>query len=194
MNVIVQKNGLLPDLRAFFSYDLNSIGSRLDGPDTNNAFRNLASNGFNDWTVGLRLQVPLGYRIAHAQLRQAQLQLARSYEVLHDNELKAERFLALEYSRMPAFYEQVRAQRAQREAFGEQLRARQQEYLAGRGTLDILLEAQRFWADALANEIQAVVSYNNSLAGFAFARGAICERDHAHPGGNSPACKAPWAR
>jgi outer membrane protein TolC len=178
MNVIVQKNTLLPDLRFFASYDINSIGSRLDGPDTNNAFRNLASNGFNDWTLGLRLQVPLGYRIAHAQLRQAQLSLARSYEVLHDNEQKAERFLALEYTRMPAFYEQVRAQRAQREAFGEQLRARQQEYLAGRGTLDILLEAQRFWADALANEYQAIVSYNNALCAFEFGKGTIMQHDN----------------
>jgi outer membrane protein TolC len=191
MNVILQKNSLLPDLRAFASYDLNSIGSRLDGPDTNNAFRTLASNGFNDWTVGLRLQVPLGYRIAHAQLRQAQLSLARSYEVLHDNELKAERFLALEYSRMPAFYEQVRAQRAQREAFGEQLRARQQEYLAGRGTLDILLEAQRFWADALANEYQAIVSYNNALCAFEFAKGTILQHDNISVAeGPLPGCAA----
>jgi outer membrane protein TolC len=178
LNVILQKNNLLPDLRAFATYDLNSIGSRLDGPDTNNAFRNLASNGFNDWTIGLRLQVPLGYRIAHAQLRQSQLQLARSYEVLHDNELKAERFLALEYTRIPAFYEQVRAQRAQREAFGEQLRARQQEYLAGRGTLDILLESQRFWADALANEYQAIVSYNNGLVAFEYAKGTIIQHNN----------------
>ncbi len=66
--------------------------------------------------------------------------------------------------------------RYQREAFGEQVRMRQQEFADGRGSLDILLEAQRFWSSALSQESQAIVSYNNSLASFDFARGAMLQR------------------
>jgi outer membrane protein TolC len=179
-NVQLAKNFLLPDLRSYALYDSNSIGTRLDGSAQDNAFRNLASNTFNDWTVGLRLVMPLGFRFAHAQLRQAQLQLARSFFVLQDQELKAERFLGLEYRRMSSAYFQIKAARAQREAFGTQLRVRYEKYRAGAqdATLDLLLEAQRFWADALATEYQAIVTYNNAICAWEYAKGTILQHDN----------------
>src|SRR5207237_992000 len=151
LNVVLQENNLLPDLRFAASYDLNSIGNRLDGADGENALRNLASDRFNNWQLQLRLNVPIGFRAAHANVRIAKLQLARSYESLHDQEMKVSRVLEQQYRQLEVNYELIRIRRAQREAFAEQLRARFQEFLAGRGTLDILLEAQRFWASALAD-------------------------------------------
>jgi outer membrane protein TolC len=182
-NVMLAQNQLLPDLRFTSTYDYNSIGTRLDGPNSafstdQNAFRNLASAGFNSWSVGLRLVVPIGLRFAHVQLRQAQLALARAMETLKDQEMKTQRFLGRYYEQISVTYEQIRANRAQREAFGEQLRARQEEYRAGRGTLDILLEAQRFWADALANEYASIVTYNNALVEFEYAKGTILQHDN----------------
>lgn len=191
MNVQLAKNALLPDLRFTATYDANSLGSRLDGPGQDNAFRNLASNTFNDWAVGLRLNIPIGYRAAHANLRQAHLQLARAYLVLQDMELKTERFLGLQYRRLSSTYKQIQANRAQREAFGVQLQVRYERYLAGAAgaTLDTLLEAQRFWADALSQEYQAIVGYNNALCGFEFAKGTILQHDNVHIAeGALPAC------
>ncbi len=82
-----------------------------------------------------------------------------------------ESFLYLYYKRLSTASEQVKANGAQREAFAEQERVRKSEYDAGRGGLDTLLESQRFWADALANEHQAISTYATCVAGFAFARG-----------------------
>ncbi|HZY83339.1 MAG TPA: TolC family protein [Gemmataceae bacterium] len=130
-----------------------------------------------EWPL-LNFVLRVSKRAALANERQALLSLRSSYEVLHSWELKAERDLALQYTRLPALREQVRAQWAQREAFGEQLRTRQQEYLVGRGTLDVLLEAQRFWATALASEYQAVASYNNAQCAFEFARGNLLRYDN----------------
>lgn len=187
MNLIVQKNFLLPDVRLTASYDVNSLGTQLDGgsgvttnggAQNTNAFRALADGNFNSWSIGIRAIVPLGYRNAHVGVRQAQLLLTQSMEVLKDQELKAESFLYNYYKRLSLAYEQIKANRAQREAFGEQLRTRQLEYAAGRGTLDTLLESQRFWADALANEYQAVVAYNNALVGFEFSKGTIMQHDN----------------
>ena len=187
MDLILAKNALMPDLRFLSSYDSNSIGSRLDGPDGNNALRNLAENRFNNWSLGLRLNVPIGFRSAHATVRNARLELARHYEILQDQELKAGRFLAQSYRKIFTNYEQIRVQRAQREAFAEQLRIRFQEFLAGKGagnrtrdTVDILLEAQRFWADALANEYSSIVQYNIALANFEFAKGTILKHNNIH--------------
>ena len=178
LNLVLQENSLLPDLRFAATYDINSIGTRLDGDDANNALRNLSSDHFNNWGLQLRLTVPIGYRSAYANVRLARLQLVRSYETLHDQELKIERFLALQYRRIFTSYELIRIRRAQREAFAQQLKAQFEQFVAGRGTLDVLLEAQRFWASALADEYTAIRDYNNVLAGFEFAKGTILQHDN----------------
>src|SRR5262249_34106939 len=41
LDLINQKNLLLPDLRFFSTYDWNALGSRLDGPGADGAFHNL---------------------------------------------------------------------------------------------------------------------------------------------------------
>jgi outer membrane protein TolC len=189
LNLVLQENSLLPDLRFGAQYDINDIGTNLSGPDSTNALRNLASNHFNNWDVQLRLTVPIGYRSAYANVRLAKLQLSRSYETLHDQELKIERFLALQYRRIFTSYELIRIRRAQREAFATQLRAQFEQFVAGRGTLDVLLEAQRFWASALADEYTAIRDYNNVLAGFEFAKGTILQHDNVIISeGGLPAC------
>lgn len=189
LQIIEIKNRLLPDLRFRSTYNINSIGSSLDGAGNENAFRNLASDHFNDWNLGLVMTVPIGFRAAHAQLRDARLRLAQSYWSLQDDERIIERYLALQYRNLSEFYEQIGILRAQRQAFADQLRARFQEYHAGRGTLDILLEAQRFFATALASEFDFVARYNTALAAFEFAKGTLLQHDNVVIGeGPLPKC------
>src|SRR5207249_391520 len=69
LNLIQSKNDLLPDLRFFATYDVNSIGSPLAGPATDHAFRNLASDKFNNYAFGFRLNVPIGFPDIHAAVR-----------------------------------------------------------------------------------------------------------------------------
>lgn len=197
MRLLLARNNILPDLRFTSSYDINSLGSRLDGASAElqgqgaNAFRGLAENNFNSWSLGLRAYVPLGFRAGHATLRQAQIDLARSVEVLKDNELKAQSYLAYFYRRINLKYEQIRASRSTREAFGEQLRAAYQAFIAGRDTPDKVLEAQNSWADALAQEYQAIVDYNTALCGFEFAKGTIQDHDNVRVAeGPVPHCVA----
>ncbi len=172
--VLQTRNDLMPDLRFTATYDINSIGTRLDGPGSQNAFRNLSDDKFSNWALGLRLNVPLGFRQAHANVRRAQLNLARGYALLKDQELKTQQFLALQYRQLFQFYEQIKAQRAQREAYGLQLRLR---FLLLGEKIDLsdqtILEAQRFFADALSNEYNAIVQYNNALATFEYAKGTL---------------------
>jgi outer membrane protein TolC len=180
LNLINQKNLLLPDLRFTSTYDITAVGSHLGGGDNDplNALANLSDNKFNNWALGLRMTVPLAYRDAYAAVRVARLNLARSYAVLEAQELKAQRFVALTYRRIFESYEIARALRAQREAAAVQLDARFKLFIGGKETLDILLESQRVWADALRDEYQAIATYNANLAGFEFAKGTILEHDH----------------
>jgi outer membrane protein TolC len=191
LELINQRNLLLPDLRFTSTYTPNGQGSKLDGapsslttasgtatPSDVNAFHSLATGKFVNWSLGLRLDWPLGFREAHAQVRQAELGLVQSYWVLRDTENRYTRFLNSQYQALPNTYEQIRAQRAQREAAAITLDRRFKEFTAGRGTIDFLLEAQRLWADALQFEYNAVAQYNSALARFEYAKGTIMQHDN----------------
>jgi outer membrane protein TolC len=197
--LIRDKNLLLPDLRLISEYNLHGLGSRLDGNgtfggaspftgNTTNAFRSLASDHFSDYTIGLQLNVPIGYRAAHAFVRTSRLRLAQSYAVLKDQEEKAERFLVNAYRTIQEKYATIEAFRAQRMASGEELKILNIKIKAGqidattRGTANdpssSLLEVQKLWANALQSEYQAIVDYNNSLAKFEFAKGTIMRHNN----------------
>ncbi len=179
MNLLVQKNNLLPDLRFGATYDVNAIGSRLDGPDaTQNAFRALASDHFNNWSAQLRLNVPIGYRVAHSNVRIAQLQLARAYETLADAERKTISFLTQQYERLPLGYELIRSNKAALEANKVVLDVKQAEVDSGKSVESPYYEALSRWATSVAQEHEAIRDYNNSLAAYEWAKGTILSRNN----------------
>jgi outer membrane protein TolC len=188
LNVMIQHNNVRPDLRLFGSYNVNGIGNRLDGPgpiptvdpltgtisdQPGNAFGSLVDNRFNNWEIGIRYDVPLGNRDAHASLKVAQLNLARSHVVLKNQERKAELFLGSLYQQLAAYHEQIRLQEVRRQALGEQLSGQFERVKIGKDPLIQLLDAQRAFTGSIQAEADAVVSYNIAIAGFHLAKGTI---------------------
>jgi outer membrane protein TolC len=189
MFLIAAKNNTLPDVRFLATYDFNSIGSRLDGPGTENAFRDLADAKFSDWTLAIQGNIPLGFRDAHAKVRIAQLSLARSFQVVSDQELKEQRYLAGIYRLLDYNYQQIRINRAQREAYQQQLRGLAEQVRAGKVVVNVMLEAQRFYAAALAAEYNSIRDYNQTLIAWEYAKGTIMQHDNvAINEGALPAC------
>jgi outer membrane protein TolC len=171
-DVILQKNSMRPDLRFLASYNVNGIGQKLDG-DGSNALESLSDNKFNSWTLGFRLDVPLGTRDAHAAVRTSRLNLARSFVVLKNQERKAEFDLGSIYQQVFSTYERIRIQRAQREALARQLDGLVTRVKLGKDPLLVLLDAQRNFAAALAAEHQAIGEYNTAIARYQHSKGTI---------------------
>jgi hypothetical protein len=197
LDLINQKNLLLPDLRSTFTYNINGLGNRLDGADVNtNAFRSLASDHFDSWAAGLQLTMPLGYREVNSAVRVARLNLARSYRVLREQEERAIGFLALEYRNLDEFYTQISIFRAQREAATRELKVKNSRILGGLEVLDAnngvaYQNAMTNYANGLANEFSFIAQYNIAIAGFEFAKGTIMQRDNIQIGeGPLPDCCA----
>jgi hypothetical protein len=113
-------------------------------------------------------------------LRKSRLQLAQQYMLLRDFEEKAQHLLAIQYRSLFETHAQILINRSQRIAAAEQLEARFKQFLAGQGTLDILLESQRVWATALQSEYSAVGAYNVALARFEYAKGTILQDENIH--------------
>lgn len=183
------KNALMPDLRFQASYGATGLGTRLDGSGTrasntggtitNNALRSLWGDHFNDWNMGLTLNIPLGYRAEHAAVRQARLELTQSFLQLRDSERQAQIVLAAQYNRVIETGQLIDIRRQARKALAEQLEVRFRQFVLGdkNSTLEFLLDAQKQWAQALSQEYQAIVNYNIALASFEFVRGTLLQRN-----------------
>jgi len=173
------KNRLLPDLRFTSTYNVNGIGTRLDGPDPNqNALRDLASDRFNSWTLGLRADIPIGYRDANAGLRAGRLQLAQAYWALRTDEDKRLRYLAQQFRHLKEFQQQIQINLSAAEAYNNELNVRIQRVRGGTDTPDVTLLAVQFGTQALVQYYQFVGQYNGALANFEFAKGTLMHRDN----------------
>ncbi len=128
----VQKNGLRPDLRAFLKYEPFGDGPSLAGASpsvqatdpfngvpipTDSALRSLAGGHLTDWTAGLFMNVPLGFRYELAAIRAARLQLSQSYYFLRNQEEKAVLELAKQYEQTQAQWRLIQAHRSERESY-----------------------------------------------------------------------------
>jgi len=140
----------------------------------------MTSGNFNDWTVGLQFSTPLGFRAEHAVVRQARLELAQSQLVLSEQELKAQSYLAKQYSRLFELTEVVETRRLERRALADQLEVRFKKFTAGKIPIDFLQDSVRNWASALSAEYRALVDYNNALAAFHFAKGTLLDYSQVH--------------
>jgi len=186
LDLRLQKNLRRPDLRGYASYDLAGLGTRLGGATDNidangiatpgNAFGSFIDNRFNSWTVGLRLDMPLGFRDANGLVRAAQLNLTKSYVQLRDAELKTIEYLASQHRRVVQSYAEIAPARAEREALQKFIARIRERIRIGSYTQDEflnLITVQQQLAAAIAAESQAIADYNKALAAFEFAKGTI---------------------
>lgn len=195
-NLEITKNFLKPDLRATGFYQPTGFGNRLDGngtmietingtpiPRTSNAFRSLARADYNNWTVGLTFNVPLGWRLEHAAVRSARLQLAQAYYVLQDQEQKAERALTKEYQKLNEYYRRIEIARAERKAYEQTVKAYWKlietqfgkQFSPGN---QAVVDAERRLALARLKEYEAIAEYNSTLCRFEWSKGTIQQYDN----------------
>jgi outer membrane protein TolC len=182
LNLLLQKNLRRPDLRVFGQYDIAGLGTRLDGSEfgtgglPGNALTSLGNNDFNSWTIGLRMDIPIGFRDANALVRASQLQLARSFYQLRDSEMKVLEYLVFQYRRVIETHALIGP--LQRERIALQIFVGKTAEVIRIGQWDTnayqqYLTVQRDLATAIAEEFQAIADYNAALAAFEFAKGTI---------------------
>lgn len=186
LDLLLQKNLRRPDLRGFAQYDVAGLGTQLDGRAENfnangqttpgNAFSSLVDNRFNSWTLGLRLDIPIGFRDANGLVRQATLNMQRSYIAMRDSELKAIEYLTLQYRRVVETHTLIAPRRAERESLQRYLYRIRTVINIGRFDPQSFLNyltVQQQLATAIAAESRAVSDYNIALAQLEFAKGTI---------------------
>ena len=168
-----QKNGLLPDLTFAAQYTITGLNDEFDG-----SVDRLTDNDFKDWYLGIRYRRPIGERAANAAVQRAELQLDQAHAELRNSQHTALHELAEAYRDIFANRRLIQIQKDRSEAAARNLEAQQESYRVGRQSLDVLLEAQTLFAEALRDEGQAIAQYNQSLIRWEFAKGTILQNDN----------------
>ncbi|MCX5770911.1 MAG: TolC family protein [Candidatus Hydrogenedentes bacterium] len=171
LDVVRTQNGLLPRLDAFASYGRQSLGESL-GSST----YYLDNNDYDNFAVGVSLEVPLLNRAERARYRRARFIEAQAEASVGNLEqlLEAEvRAAVVEVGRQ---WERVTSTRAAVVAREEQLRIQQDRFSVGMSTdLDVLL-VQRDLIQAQVGEVTARVQYIQALTNLYKAEGTLLAR------------------
>lgn len=154
---------------AYFGLD-DSAGDSYD---------RLGEGSFIDYLVGLAFEYPLGNRAAEAGYRQARLQRTASVLAYRQSVQNVVSEVKTALHDVLTNYELIRATRSFRVAQAENLRALlvEEETLAGLTPefLDLKFNRQNGLASARAQELQALVEYQNAVAGMYNALGTTLD-------------------
>ena len=87
MELLANRNFLTPRLDAVGLYRWRGFGrDLLEQGGNNNAFDDLTGGAFQEWQLGVELDVPIGFRRGHAAVQNSELLLARSRAILREQE------------------------------------------------------------------------------------------------------------
>jgi outer membrane protein TolC len=192
------------------SYQVNGFGDKLlsqsefspsTGLPYNNYYGTLLSGQQTGWTAGFQFSMPLGLRIAHAQVRNLELRVAKAREVLSAQEEELSYELAKSFQDLALHWTNAQTNFNRRVAAEREVQAFQAEYTAGTKTLDLLLQAQARLADAENAYYSSIVEYNKTLALISYRKGTLLEMNNVHlsegqwnPEAYRDALRRAWAR
>ena len=199
LNLLVARNQLLPQLSLNALYQLNGLGHTLDQSEavlTGKTIRaidplistqqrasglnSLPGNyrDFQQWQVGLTLQMPLGMRAPLASVRAQQYILLQQRAYLQQVVHQATHQLARFFSEVDANYKQFKTASRVRAAAATRLEAQRAFYEEGRITIDRYLEAVSQFATGVALEAQYKTTYNISIVALEEAKGTLLAYDN----------------
>lgn len=183
LELIASKNHLLPRLDAVGRYRWRGFGDDLL-PNNNpsigpfdNAYENLTTGNFQEWQLGVELDIPIGYRQAHAGVRNAELLLARERALLCDQQQEVVHEIASAMAEVDRAYQVSETTYNRLVASRNQLEAVQAAFEADKAPLNLYLDAQRRLAEAESLYHRAVTEYAVAIKNTHYAKGTLLEFD-----------------
>lgn len=148
--LLAAKSFTQPRLDAIATYRNNGFGDRLidDGGQFSGALNEAFNGNFDEFEVGLSLQAPLGFRRAHAGVRNSELQLMRQRSVLKELKQQILHELGTAVRTADQAYSVLELSRLGAEASSESAKARSVAFRADAVGFEDLLDAQQRLLDA----------------------------------------------
>jgi len=160
LELLASKNFLMPSLDAVATFRNNGFGDSLvgGGGRFSSALGDSVSGDHNEWELGLLLDMPIGFRQAHAGVRNAELQLVRDRQILSEQEKQIAHQLGSALRAVEQGYAAAELAYNRMLASQDAWLARKAAFTADAVSLDLLLESVRRMAEAQADFDQAQVN------------------------------------
>jgi outer membrane protein TolC len=181
LELVAARNYLKPRLDAVALYRWRGFGDQLitsPGPTGfESAYQNLTIGDYQEWQLGVQMDVPIGFRREFTALRNAELQLARERAVLKEQEFRVSHDLSEAMRSMERAFQLMKTNLNRRVAAHHEVEALRARFDIGFEQLDVLLQAQRRRAEADSAYYRSLVDYTLAIRDIHYAKGTLLEYD-----------------
>jgi outer membrane protein TolC len=180
LELLATRNFLLPRLDVVGLYRFRGFGDSLLDPTRqpgrfDNAFQDLTTGDFQEWQAGLEFSMTLGFRQAHAAMRNAELHLSRERAILRAQEQEVLYDLAQSVGEMDRAFVVLQTNYNRMIAAREQVAAVQAAFDDDRIQFIALLDAQRRLVEDEAQYYRSRVEYAVGLKNVHFEKGTLLD-------------------
>ena len=177
MELLAAKNFLMPELDLVSTYRIRGLGKHLAGSDS--AFRELATADFQEYEASLELRLPVGFRQAHAAVRNAKLKVMRQKTLLREQERRILRDLTNDVVECDRAYVQMQTNMNRYLAATDALQGMETNRKNGLPiSLEQLLDAQRRASEAQTKYYLSLSQYATSTKNVQYQQGTLLHAIH----------------
>lgn len=166
--VAFDQNQTLPLLAMQYTYRINGLGESFS--DAASVTRR---NNFEDWTVGVQAEVPLGNEQRRAALAQSILARLQRLATRDARRQQIEKEVRDAVDQLSSTWQRIMAGRQAVALAARTLEAERRQFEVGRSTSTNVLDADARLAEARLAEIRAVVEYQIAQVDLAVATGTL---------------------
>jgi outer membrane protein TolC len=179
LELTAAQNFTLPRLDLVGLYRWRGFGDDLFGSaniENGSAFRDLFTGDLQEWQAGAQLTTPIGNRLGHVAVRNAELNLARERAIYRQQELQVSHELADAFSDMDRAFVVIKSNYNRQIAAYQQVKLSEIKVKSGRVPLEFQLDAIRRAALADTSYYRSLADYSVSIMQLHRARGTLLER------------------
>lgn len=165
-----------PRLDALAGYQVNGFGDDLlNYNGSSNLYSSLLTGEGQGWNLGAQFNVPLGFRSAHAQVRNYEIRLAKAQQLLKVQEEEVSHELAAAFQDLSRSYAVAKSNLNRYLAAVDNVNKLAPRFELGADNVDVLVRSQTRRAEAQVAYYTSLVDYNRSLVNLQFRKGTILE-------------------
>lgn len=168
LTVDFNRSQALPLVTMDYTYRVNGLGGSL-----NRSFQVLRDNRFEDWSIGLSAQVPIGNEAARSRIRQSILQRLQRLSTKDAREQSIRREVLDAIDTINSGWQRVLASRQSVILNTRALQAEQRQFDVGTSTSTNVLDAAARLAESQVAEVRALTDYQVAQIDLAFATGTL---------------------
>ncbi len=161
------------------NYGWRGFGDNLAGSRSRpngSAVDGLINGDLDDWQLGFEMNGPLGKRIGHLAVRNAELNLIRARTILSEQERQIQHDLNSVFTEVDRSFVSMKSSFNARIASQDELEPKRKRVEEGKDQVFFLLDAQQRQATAESSTHRSIADYNLAILDYHFSTGSLLSR------------------